>query len=95
MLTFFRCPGAPCIVAGFRDRPLVVCCGRGGGTYNFDIAANCGAPGTKACADPSAYVSWDGVHFTEAANRRIACSVLGRLRLTTQAGRCRIGCDCD
>jgi hypothetical protein len=83
------------MVAGFRDRPLVVCCGRGGGAYNFDMAANCGALGTKACADPSAYVSWDGVHFTEAANRRIACSVLGRLRLTTQAGRCRIGCDCD
>ncbi|XP_062205830.1 GDSL esterase/lipase At1g28590-like [Phragmites australis] len=60
---------------GFRDRPLAACCG-GIGAYNFDMAAFCGAAGTAACADPSEYVSWDGVHFTEAANRRIACAVL-------------------
>ncbi|CAN6288285.1 unnamed protein product [Urochloa humidicola] len=78
---------------GFRGRPLVVCCGRGGGAYNFDMAAICGAAGTTACADPSEYVSWDGVHFTEAANRRIACHVLERSSITTEAGRRRIGCD--
>ncbi|CAN6299537.1 unnamed protein product [Urochloa humidicola] len=81
---------------GFRDRPLVVCCGRGGGAYNFDMAASCGAVGTTACADPSEYVSWDGVHFTEAANRRIACDVLNGAWATTMeaaAGRRRIGCD--
>ncbi|CAL4924783.1 unnamed protein product [Urochloa decumbens] len=78
---------------GFRDRPLVVCCGRGGGAYNFDMAASCGAAGTTACADPSEYVSWDGVHFTEAANRRIACDVLERSSVTAEAQRRRIGCD--
>ncbi|CAN6311257.1 unnamed protein product [Urochloa humidicola] len=78
---------------GFRDRPLVVCCGRGGGAYNFDMAGSCGAAGTTACTDPSEYVSWDGVHFTEAANRRIACDVLERSSLATEAERRRVGCD--
>uniref|UniRef100_A0ACD5W3I7 Uncharacterized protein n=1 Tax=Avena sativa TaxID=4498 RepID=A0ACD5W3I7_AVESA len=60
---------------GFRNRPLAACCG-GRGAYNFNMTAFCGAAGTMACADPSEYVSWDGVHFTEAANRRIACATL-------------------
>ncbi|RLN17347.1 GDSL esterase/lipase [Panicum miliaceum] len=78
---------------GFRDRPLVVCCGGGGGPYNFDTAASCSAAGTTACADPSEHVFWDGVHFTEAANRRVACDVLERSWVVTEAGRRRIGCD--
>ncbi|KAL6641164.1 hypothetical protein ACP70R_019345 [Stipagrostis hirtigluma subsp. patula] len=93
---------------GFRDRPLAACCGGGGGAYNFDMAAFCGAAGAAACADPSEYVSWDGVHFTEAANWRVACAVLEGSRgaaaddddapplsnpwATTEAGRRRIGC---
>ncbi|KAJ1282001.1 hypothetical protein BS78_03G016500 [Paspalum vaginatum] len=50
---------------------LKACCG-GGGPYNFDLTALCGMPGVSALDPPSAYVSWDGVHLTEAANRRIA-----------------------
>ncbi|GJM84478.1 hypothetical protein PR202_ga00152 [Eleusine coracana subsp. coracana] len=61
---------------GFKDMPLAACCGGGSGPYNFDAAAFCGSPGTAACADPSEFVSWDGVHFTEAANRRVACALL-------------------
>ncbi|XP_048567372.1 GDSL esterase/lipase ACHE-like [Triticum urartu] len=62
---------------GFGD-PLRVCCGYGGGEYNFDRDIRCGdkvqANGTsalagKSCEDPSRSVSWDGVHFTEAANK--------------------------
>lgn len=63
-------------LAGFRHMPLDACCGGGGGAYNYDDASFCGAAGTAPCADPSEYVSWDGVHYTEAANRLIACSVL-------------------
>nr|CAB3494816.1 unnamed protein product [Digitaria exilis] len=85
---------------GFRSRPLAACCGGGGGAYNFDDEAFCGAAGTAACGDPSEYVSWDGVHFTEAANRRIACAVLKGLTAptlsislaTTEAWRRTIGC---
>ncbi|CAN6293682.1 unnamed protein product [Urochloa humidicola] len=65
---------------GFGDKPLAACCGAGGNPYNFDLTAFCGTPGSAACADPSEYVSWDGVHFTEAANRLIARAVLTGLR---------------
>nr|CAB3494813.1 unnamed protein product [Digitaria exilis] len=68
------------------ERPPVACCGDG-------MAASCGAAGMTVCGDPSEYVSWDGVHFTEAANRRIACAVLERARVVTDARRRRIGCD--
>jgi phospholipase/lecithinase/hemolysin len=56
---------------------LKACCGDRGGRYNFNLTALCGMPGVSACADPSAYVDWDGVHLTEAANRRIADGWLG------------------
>uniref|UniRef100_A0ACD5ZGJ6 Uncharacterized protein n=1 Tax=Avena sativa TaxID=4498 RepID=A0ACD5ZGJ6_AVESA len=60
---------------GFMNKPLAACCG-GRGAYNFNMTTFCGAAGTTACTNPSEYVSWDGVHFTEAANRRIACATL-------------------
>jgi phospholipase/lecithinase/hemolysin len=53
------------------DGALNACCG-GGGRYNFNLTAACGMPGVRACSDPSAYVNWDGIHLTEAANRRVA-----------------------
>ncbi|KAK3125540.1 hypothetical protein QOZ80_7BG0606270 [Eleusine coracana subsp. coracana] len=60
---------------GFDD-PLLTCCGHGG-RYNFNLNIGCGGMalvnGTwvavGACDDPSKRVSWDGVHFTEAANK--------------------------
>ncbi|KAL6911539.1 hypothetical protein ACP4OV_000344 [Aristida adscensionis] len=54
------------------DGGLRCCCGGGGGRYNFNTSTVCGAPGSSACRDPSAYVNWDGIHLTEAASRRIA-----------------------
>nr|BAD89850.1 hypothetical protein [Zea mays] len=62
---------------GFDD-PLLTCCGYGGGRYNLDLSVGCGGKkqvnGTsvvvgKSCENPSKRVSWDGVHFTEAANK--------------------------
>ncbi|PSS26294.1 GDSL esterase/lipase [Actinidia chinensis var. chinensis] len=60
------------------------CCGYGGGTYNFDPMVYCG--NTKvingstltaaACVDPQNYVSWDGIHATEAANKLTAYAIL-------------------
>ncbi|CAM0953604.1 unnamed protein product [Alopecurus aequalis] len=55
----------------FVAHPLRTCCG-GGGRYNYNVSAICGMPGVTACKDPEAYVSWDGVHYTEATNRYIA-----------------------
>ncbi|GJN32300.1 hypothetical protein PR202_gb20797 [Eleusine coracana subsp. coracana] len=62
--------------AGFSN-PFETCCGAGGGKYNFDFGARCGMPGaTTACHNPSARLSWDGVHPTEAANKIFADSWL-------------------
>ncbi|KAF2315239.1 hypothetical protein GH714_038549 [Hevea brasiliensis] len=68
---------------GFKYGPKA-CCGHGGGTYNFDSQVFCG--NTKvingsnvtasACDDPYNYVSWDGIHATEAANKFITMAIL-------------------
>ncbi|MBA0669677.1 hypothetical protein Goklo_029428, partial [Gossypium klotzschianum] len=64
--------------AGFKQ-PLRTCCGHGG-KYNYNKKLGCGAKiykhGKEAlvgapCQDPSTYVNWDGVHFTQAANNYI------------------------
>uniref|UniRef100_A0ACD6AG39 Uncharacterized protein n=1 Tax=Avena sativa TaxID=4498 RepID=A0ACD6AG39_AVESA len=47
------------------------CCGAGG-KYNYDERRMCGAEGSTACADPSAYVSWDGIHMTQAAYKAMS-----------------------
>ncbi|KAI8023629.1 GDSL esterase/lipase [Camellia lanceoleosa] len=60
------------------------CCGYGDGDYNFDPKVYCG--NTKvingstltatACSDPYNYVSWDGIHATEAANKLVTYAIL-------------------
>ncbi|GAU13613.1 hypothetical protein TSUD_347170 [Trifolium subterraneum] len=60
------------------------CCGYGGGEYNFDPKVYCGntkeIDGKKvtatACDEPYKYVSWDGIHATEAANKLITYAIL-------------------
>ncbi|XWS35856.1 hypothetical protein CRYUN_Cryun20dG0032700 [Craigia yunnanensis] len=60
------------------------CCGYGGGTYNFHPQVYCGNTkvinGTNvtasACKDPNNYVSWDGIHATEAANKLTTLAIL-------------------
>ncbi|KAK6141054.1 hypothetical protein DH2020_025206 [Rehmannia glutinosa] len=63
---------------------ITACCGHGGGTYNFNPQVFCG--NTKeidgqrvtasACSDPQNYVSWDGIHLTENANKMMAYAIL-------------------
>ncbi|XP_019150334.1 PREDICTED: GDSL esterase/lipase At3g48460-like [Ipomoea nil] len=48
------------------------CCGTGKGDLNFDPKMVCGSPTTSACTDPAKYVSWDGIHITEAMQRQVA-----------------------
>ncbi|XP_051125550.1 GDSL esterase/lipase At1g28590-like [Andrographis paniculata] len=60
---------------GFGNRILSSCCGAGG-LYNFNASAQCGAPQATCCDDPSKYISWDGIHLTEAAYRLIAQALL-------------------
>lgn len=60
------------------------CCGLGGGDYNFDSRVYCGNSRVinesiltaTACLDPQNYVSWDGIHATEAANKLITWAIL-------------------
>ncbi|CAN0896295.1 Eukaryotic translation initiation factor 4B1 [Linum grandiflorum] len=61
---------------GFED-PLGFCCGHLGEDYEVE----CGRKVTledgtvvhgTACKDPSKYISWDNIHYTEAANRWVA-----------------------
>ncbi|KAE8797099.1 GDSL esterase/lipase [Hordeum vulgare] len=47
------------------------CCGAGG-RYNYDERLMCGIEGTAVCADPSVYVSWDGIHMTQAAYKAMS-----------------------
>ncbi|KAL8032475.1 hypothetical protein ABFX02_13G098300 [Erythranthe guttata] len=60
---------------GFTEGALRACCGAGG-PYNVNLKVQCGCSGSHTCKDPSSYVSWDGVHLTEAAYRSIATSLL-------------------
>jgi hypothetical protein len=64
------------LAKGFGGMPLAACCGGGGGPYNFNFTFFCGTPLGSACADPSGSVSWDGIHYTEAANKFVAHAML-------------------
>ncbi|OIS95760.1 PREDICTED: GDSL esterase/lipase At3g26430-like [Nicotiana attenuata] len=59
------------------EHPLRACCGHGG-KYNYNMKYGCGSKIKvkgkeimlgKSCKDPSVRINWDGVHYTEAANR--------------------------
>ncbi|XP_050287243.1 GDSL esterase/lipase At1g28580-like isoform X1 [Quercus robur] len=70
-MRFYRNPSQ----YGFTGGAHTACCG-GGGPYNFNTSAECGDPSVSACDDPSKYVSWDGVHLTEAAYQWITNGLL-------------------
>ncbi|KAK9076377.1 hypothetical protein SSX86_004711 [Deinandra increscens subsp. villosa] len=63
----------------------VACCGNGGGRYNFNPKVFCGSTKfinnqnltASACDDPENYVSWDGIHATEAANKIVVDAIFG------------------
>ncbi|XP_028764701.1 GDSL esterase/lipase At1g31550-like [Neltuma alba] len=71
-LQFYRSPEQ----FGFgKNNVLKVCCG-GGGPYNYNESALCSYSGVVSSDDPSKYVSWDGLHLTEAAYRWITKGLL-------------------
>ncbi|KAL2246890.1 UNVERIFIED_CONTAM: GDSL esterase/lipase [Sesamum indicum] len=60
---------------GFED-PFEICCGYHGIGYDVWCGNKGNVNGTEvyagSCEDPSKIISWDGVHYTEAANHWIA-----------------------
>ncbi|XWS27854.1 hypothetical protein CRYUN_Cryun25bG0015300 [Craigia yunnanensis] len=63
---------------GFKET-LIACCGWGG-PYNYSSSMACGDPPVRtSCDDPSSYVSWDGLHYTEATYRWISKAILEEL----------------
>ncbi|KAG5380547.1 hypothetical protein IGI04_028389, partial [Brassica rapa subsp. trilocularis] len=73
---------------GFK-RSLVACCGHGG-KYNYNKNIGCGKKVTvrgkeiyigKPCDEPDKAVIWDGVHFTQAANKFIFDKIAAGLRM--------------
>lgn len=66
------------------EKPLVACCGHGG-KYNFNNTERCGSTKVvdgkemiiaKSCKTPSVRVLWDGIHYTEAANKWVFGQIL-------------------
>uniref|UniRef100_A0A3Q7E8J0 Uncharacterized protein n=1 Tax=Solanum lycopersicum TaxID=4081 RepID=A0A3Q7E8J0_SOLLC len=56
--------------------PLMGCCGYGGPPYNFESNNKCGQGNYTICEDRFKYISWDGIHYTEAANGFVASKIL-------------------
>lgn len=58
----------------------MACCGGGGPPYNLEANKKkaSGKAKAKACSesDVSKYISWDGMHYTEAANKIVADKIL-------------------
>ncbi|KAI3463052.1 hypothetical protein Pfo_019715 [Paulownia fortunei] len=64
---------------GFMD-PLKICCGRHESNINVWCGQRTIVHGSEilgvSCGSPSSYVSWDGVHYSQAANQWIANHIL-------------------
>ncbi|TVU37576.1 hypothetical protein EJB05_10898, partial [Eragrostis curvula] len=68
---------------------LDACCG-GGGLHNANFTVHCSEPGAVTCLDPSGYVSWDGLHMTEATYRAMTRGMLdGPFSVPPIMSRCR------
>ncbi|KAL2535213.1 GDSL esterase/lipase [Forsythia ovata] len=58
------------------ENPLMACCGYGGAPYNYNANITCRSSGFSVCEEGTRYISWDGVHYTEAANAIVASKIL-------------------
>lgn len=58
------------------ESPVMVCCGYGGPPYNYNANITCGNANSQVCNENLKYISWDGVHYSEAANTIVASKIL-------------------
>ncbi|KAI3952389.1 hypothetical protein MKX01_005256 [Papaver californicum] len=66
---------------GFKS-PLMACCGHGGSPYNYHAGYICGHPKCGVCEEGAKFISWDGIHYTEAANTIVASNILSKTYTT-------------
>ncbi|XP_074592488.1 GDSL esterase/lipase LIP-4-like [Curcuma longa] len=68
------------LIANYREygfeTAFMACCGHGGPPYNYNSDIYCGHPESQVCAIGSKYISWDGVHYAEAANSMVASKIM-------------------
>ncbi|KAL1544946.1 GDSL esterase/lipase LIP-4-like [Salvia divinorum] len=61
------------------EKPIMACCGHGGAPYNYDPKIRClVVAGYNVCEKPDFHISWDGIHYTEAANNIVASQILSK-----------------
>ncbi|KAL0393411.1 UNVERIFIED_CONTAM: GDSL esterase/lipase LIP-4 [Sesamum latifolium] len=60
---------------GFKN-PLMACCGYGGAPYNYKDGRTCLDSEHTVCEEGIQHLSWDGVHYSEAANAILASKIL-------------------
>ncbi|KAK1693234.1 hypothetical protein QYE76_009931 [Lolium multiflorum] len=71
------------------EKPLMTCCGHGGPPYNYDPKRSCMGVDKDTCKPDDKLISWDGVHFTDAANSLVASMAISgeysipRMKLTS------------
>ncbi|GFP81833.1 GDSL esterase/lipase lip-4 [Phtheirospermum japonicum] len=60
------------------ENPLMACCGYGGEPYNYDADFDKTCLGSQygVCEEGTLYISWDGTHYSEAANAIVASKIL-------------------
>ncbi|XP_006651409.1 sinapine esterase-like [Oryza brachyantha] len=63
-------------IHGFKKETVLVACCGDGGPYNSNSLFGCGGPSSNLCSGPSAHISWDGLHLTEAAYNFVAHHML-------------------
>ncbi|KAL0916488.1 hypothetical protein M5K25_014008 [Dendrobium thyrsiflorum] len=58
------------------ESPVMACCGYGGPPYNYNANITCGNSNCEVCSENLKYISWDGVHYSDAANTIVASKIL-------------------
>ncbi|XP_058077848.1 GDSL esterase/lipase At1g54790-like [Magnolia sinica] len=66
------------------EHPITACCGYGGPPLNYDSRIFCGqsktlngsSVTTNVCNNTTEYISWDGVHYTEATDLYVSLQIL-------------------